>query len=82
MICPTCKRTFDHPYEGKPPHERSGKPGPAHFGPFCSERCRSADLGNWLDGNYRIANSADADEDDDGVETAARSDDASGDTVN
>ena len=23
-------------------------------GPFCSERCRLADLGKWLDGSYRI----------------------------
>ena len=23
--------------------------------PFCSERCRLLDLGNWLDGRYRIA---------------------------
>jgi endogenous inhibitor of DNA gyrase (YacG/DUF329 family) len=76
MICPTCKRTFDHP------HERPSEPGRPHFGPFCSERCRSADLGNWLDGNYRIANSADADEDDDGLAAAARSDDSSGDAVN
>jgi uncharacterized protein len=22
--------------------------------PFCSERCRLIDLGNWLDGRYRI----------------------------
>ena len=23
--------------------------------PFCSERCRMADLSHWFDGNYRIA---------------------------
>ncbi len=23
--------------------------------PFCSERCRMIDLGNWADENYRIA---------------------------
>jgi endogenous inhibitor of DNA gyrase (YacG/DUF329 family) len=33
--------------------------------PFCSERCRTIDLGHWLGGSYRIA-SASADEDDDG----------------
>ena len=22
--------------------------------PFCSERCRLIDLGNWLDGRYRL----------------------------
>jgi len=25
------------------------------FRPFCSARCRAADLGTWLDGGYRIA---------------------------
>jgi endogenous inhibitor of DNA gyrase (YacG/DUF329 family) len=29
--------------------------GAAQFGPFCSARCRSIDLGNWLEGGYRIA---------------------------
>jgi len=24
------------------------------FRPFCSERCKLVDLGNWLSGNYRI----------------------------
>ena len=23
--------------------------------PFCSERCRLIDLGQWLDGSYRVA---------------------------
>ena len=27
----------------------------ADYRPFCSERCRSADLGKWLDGAYRIS---------------------------
>lgn len=22
--------------------------------PFCSSRCKKVDLGNWLDGNYRL----------------------------
>ena len=28
---------------------------PDSFRPFCSQRCRSADLGKWLDGGYRIS---------------------------
>ena len=28
---------------------------PDSFRPFCSERCRLADLGKWLDGGYRIS---------------------------
>ncbi len=38
--CPTCKKDV--------------APSVASF-PFCSERCRKIDLGNWLDGRYRIA---------------------------
>jgi uncharacterized protein len=41
-----------------------GKPAVARFRPFCSARCRTIDLGRWLDGNYRIP----AVENDDGAE--------------
>jgi hypothetical protein len=40
--CPSCGRAV----EVKPPDS---------FRPFCSERCRLADLGKWLDGAYRIS---------------------------
>jgi len=40
--CPTCSRLFV-PSEATQP-----------FRPFCSARCRAADLGKWLDGGYRI----------------------------
>jgi endogenous inhibitor of DNA gyrase (YacG/DUF329 family) len=40
--CPTCGRLL--PAEALT----------ASFRPFCSERCRAADLGSWLDGAYRI----------------------------
>jgi hypothetical protein len=40
--CPTCSRVFEEPAE------------PSPFRPFCSPRCRAADLGKWLDGGYRI----------------------------
>jgi endogenous inhibitor of DNA gyrase (YacG/DUF329 family) len=34
--------------------------GPASpWRPFCSERCRLVDLGEWLDENHRIAGTAD-----------------------
>ena len=29
------------------------EPRPAHF-PFCSLRCQLADLGKWLDEDYRV----------------------------
>ncbi len=41
--CPTCGRLFEPSDETRP------------FRPFCSARCRAADLGSWLDGGYRIA---------------------------
>jgi endogenous inhibitor of DNA gyrase (YacG/DUF329 family) len=41
--CPTCRRTLDAAAAASPNR------------PFCSERCRTADLGGWLDGAYRIA---------------------------
>ena len=50
--CPSCGK--DVPTGGGgAPHE-----------PFCSKRCRSADLGHWLNGSYRISrdiNDADLD---------------------
>jgi uncharacterized protein len=40
--CPTCR-------EEAAPHPDN------RFAPFCSRRCRLADLGKWLDEDYRIA---------------------------
>jgi endogenous inhibitor of DNA gyrase (YacG/DUF329 family) len=40
VACPTCKKLV--------------QPAEKTF-PFCSERCRLVDLGNWLDGRYRVA---------------------------
>jgi endogenous inhibitor of DNA gyrase (YacG/DUF329 family) len=40
MRCPTCK------------HET---PADSPFVPFCSERCRMIDLGNWMSGRYVIS---------------------------
>jgi endogenous inhibitor of DNA gyrase (YacG/DUF329 family) len=42
--CPTCKKPVD--------------PIAKSF-PFCTERCRLVDLGNWLDGRYSIASTND-----------------------
>ena len=38
--CPQCKKPS--PWEGN------------SWRPFCSERCRTLDLGNWASGAYRI----------------------------
>lgn len=37
--CPICKKSV---------------PGGASHFPFCSERCKLADLGHWMDESYRI----------------------------
>jgi endogenous inhibitor of DNA gyrase (YacG/DUF329 family) len=53
--CPTCR---------EPVEPRKTNP----FFPFCSERCRTLDLGRWLGEAYRIApQSADEDEDGDAL---------------
>lgn len=41
LKCPQCKTTVS--WEGNPDR------------PFCSERCRLIDLGQWADESYRIA---------------------------
>ena len=43
FTCPTCKRPLDSSAANAP------------YRPFCSERCRAADLGSWLDAAYRIS---------------------------
>ena len=40
-VCPVCKK--ESIWEGNP------------FRPFCSERCRLADLGKWAAEEYRIS---------------------------
>ena len=45
--CPRCKRKIS--YEGNP------------YRPFCGERCKSVDLGNWLSESYRIPTSTSQD---------------------
>ena len=41
MRCPICK---------KPASRGADNP----FRPFCSERCKLIDFGNWADGNYSV----------------------------
>jgi endogenous inhibitor of DNA gyrase (YacG/DUF329 family) len=42
MQCPICRRVIE------------GAAAELPFRPFCSERCRSIDLGNWLDASYKV----------------------------
>jgi endogenous inhibitor of DNA gyrase (YacG/DUF329 family) len=52
--CPTCKKALVTPADKS-------------F-PFCSERCRLLDLGNWLDGRYRVASTDERKPDDTDVD--------------
>jgi hypothetical protein len=53
--CPVCKSNV----------AKVGKDGSASpFFPFCSQRCRLLDLGQWLDGQYRIPVNPDPMDDD------------------
>jgi endogenous inhibitor of DNA gyrase (YacG/DUF329 family) len=47
LRCPICKKEVAQ--------------GSAAF-PFCSERCRLVDLGNWLDGKYNLHGDDDKDQ--------------------
>jgi hypothetical protein len=51
--CPICSRPADR--------------AAAHF-PFCGPRCKMADLGRWLAGEYRIPVRKVEEEDEDGTE--------------
>ena len=40
--------------------------------PFCSQRCRMIDLGNWLGGEYVLSRGIDPEEDYEAIEEAMR----------
>ena len=42
MKCPTCKKSRDR-FDTQA------------FLPFCSERCKQADFGRWLEGEYKVS---------------------------
>jgi uncharacterized protein len=47
VLCPICQGVM----EGQGVSEL---PSPFPFWPFCSQRCKTIDLGRWLGGAYRI----------------------------
>jgi endogenous inhibitor of DNA gyrase (YacG/DUF329 family) len=59
--CPTCQKAL------------IGEPTGPHR-PFCSERCRSIDLGSWLDGAYRISAPLGEEDLDEGLPEGTRKD--------
>lgn len=48
MQCPVCKKKFE-------PEDSAAKP-------FCTDRCRTIDLGRWLDEEYSLPHVPDPDE--------------------
>ena len=56
--CPTCRKTLSESPPDRP------------FLPFCSSRCRLADLGKWLDGGFKIESPASEEDLDQGIPTA------------
>lgn len=47
LKCSLCGKQYNFAYN-------KDEPLPAHF-PFCSKRCKSIDLGKWLNEEYRIS---------------------------
>ena len=52
LRCPTCKRSLS----------RVSAEEAARFAPFCSQRCKLADLHGWLSGSYVISEALPFDE--------------------
>jgi endogenous inhibitor of DNA gyrase (YacG/DUF329 family) len=60
--CPTCRRALE------------GTTADFPTLPFCSPRCRMADLGGWLDERYRIGSPVSEEDLDAGLPDGARAD--------
>jgi uncharacterized protein len=56
LHCPICNAALESPAEDTPE---------TPYRPFCSQRCKLADLHNWLSGAYRISTPLDPAELDD-----------------
>lgn len=59
---PTCRRTLEGTFADYPTL------------PFCSARCRAADLGSWLNESYRIGSPLTEEDLDEGLPPGARAD--------
>ncbi len=51
LFCPRCGRRLESTAGGTIPGKKTVR---SPFFPFCSERCKLADLNSWLEGQYRI----------------------------
>lgn len=55
--CPTCKRAV-----ARPSNEPAREDENARFLPFCSQRCKLADLHGWLNDRYVVSDRLPLDE--------------------
>jgi uncharacterized protein len=62
FTCPTCKKTLEGSFAQIPTL------------PFCTPRCRAADLGSWLSESYRIGSPLSEEDLDEGLPAGVRSD--------
>jgi endogenous inhibitor of DNA gyrase (YacG/DUF329 family) len=68
--CPTCKRPIPErsddsaPGAGATPPARRGGASTASPLPFCSQRCKLADLHGWLSGRYVVSDALPLGDDD------------------
>jgi len=60
FTCPTCRRVLE------------GTRADVPTLPFCSPRCRAADLGNWLNESYKISAPVAEEDLDEGLPPGAR----------
>jgi endogenous inhibitor of DNA gyrase (YacG/DUF329 family) len=53
--CPTCKRPLNAPTSAQASAPSGGPDDATRFAPFCSQRCKLADLHGWLNDRYVIS---------------------------
>jgi endogenous inhibitor of DNA gyrase (YacG/DUF329 family) len=70
FTCPTCRKQLEGTRADEP------KLPKLPTLPFCSPRCRAADLGNWLNESYRISSPASEEDLDQGLPSGARAGEA------
>ena len=68
MVCPICKKAFSPPTPVSAEARRVPRPA------FCSDRCRTIDLGRWLTADYRIGAPPDEEDLDEGPRVSAADD--------
>lgn len=66
LTCPTCRKLL-------PVSSQATPDDASPFRPFCSSRCKMADLGSWLNESYKITSSVSDEDLDQGLATEGES---------